>query len=69
MQEVYGQGTIFYNSKISLRFWFASICLATNHKKGISSVQLSIDLKITKKTAWFVLHRVREMMKDKSRQC
>ncbi|MCH7512566.1 MAG: IS1595 family transposase, partial [Bacteroidetes bacterium] len=34
--------------------------------KGISSVQLAIDLGITQKTAWFVLHRVREMLKDKA---
>ncbi|WP_339815246.1 IS1595 family transposase [uncultured Imperialibacter sp.] len=59
-------GTIFENSKISLRTWFAAIWRCTNHKKGISSVQLSLDLGITQKTAWFVLHRVREMLKDKS---
>jgi transposase-like protein len=61
-------GTIFHGSKISLRIWFAAIWLATNHKKGISSVQLSIDLNLTQKTSWFVLHRIREMLKDKSPQ-
>lgn len=59
-------GTIFQNSKIPLRIWFASIFLATTHKKGISSVQLALDLGITQKSAWFVLHRIREMLKDKS---
>ncbi|KAA3623770.1 MAG: IS1595 family transposase [Flavobacterium sp.] len=59
-------GTIFENSKIPLRTWFAAIFLATNHKKGISSVQLASDLGITQKTAWFVLHRIREMLKDKA---
>ncbi len=59
-------GTIFQNSKIPLRIWFASIFLATTHKKGISSVQLALDLGITQKTAWFVLHRIREMLKEKS---
>lgn len=59
-------GTIFENSKIPLRTWFAAIFLATNHKKGISSVQLASDLGITQKTAWFVLHRIREMLKEKS---
>ena len=58
-------GTIFENSKISFRIWFAAIYLATAHKKGISSVQLAIDLGIIQKTAWFVLHRIREMLKDK----
>ena len=61
-------GTIFESSKISLRVWFAAIYLATNHKKGISSVQLALDLGITQKTAWFVLHRIREMLKDRAPQ-
>lgn len=59
-------GTIFENSKIPFRIWFAAIYLATTHKKGISSVQLALDLGITQKTAWFVLHRIREMLKDKA---
>lgn len=59
-------GTIFENSKISFRIWFAAIYLATTSKKGISSVQLATQLNITQKTAWFVLHRIREMLKDKN---
>lgn len=58
-------GTIFQNSKIPMRIWFAAIFLATNHKKGISSVQLALDLGITQKSAWFVLHRIREMLKER----
>lgn len=56
-------GSMFENSKIPFRIWFAAIYLCTSHKKGISSLQLAIDLNITQKTAWFVLHRVREMLK------
>ncbi len=59
-------GTIFENSKIPLRTWFAAIFLATNHKKGISSVQLASDLGITQKSAWHVLHRIREMLREKA---
>lgn len=55
-------GTIFESTKISLRIWFAAMYLCTAHKKGISSLQLSRDLNITQKTAWFVLHRIREML-------
>jgi len=55
-------GTVFENTKISLRLWFATIYLVSAHKKGISSLQLSRDLGITQKTAWFLLHRVREML-------
>lgn len=52
-------GTIFEDSKISLRKWFVAIYLVTSHKKGISSYQLSKDIKVTQKTAWFMLHRIR----------
>ncbi len=55
-------GTIFENTKLPLRLWFATIYLVTAHKKGISSLQLSRDLSITQKTAWFLLHRVRAML-------
>jgi len=61
-------GTIYENSKIPLRTWFASMYLLLSSKKGISSLQLSRQLGITQKTAWFVLHRLREMLKDKAPQ-
>jgi transposase-like protein len=38
--------------------------LIASHKKGISSIQLSKDLGVTQKTAWFMLHRIRESLKD-----
>jgi len=57
-------GTIFEDTKIPLQKWFIGIYLACNHKKGISSLQLSKDLDITQKSAWFLLHRVREMLRD-----
>jgi len=52
-------GTMFENSKISLRKWFLSIWLVTAHKKGISSLQLARDIGVTQKTAWFLLQRIR----------
>jgi len=58
-------GTVFENSKIKLTIWFAAIYLCTAHKKGISSLQLHRDLGITQKTAWFMLHRIREMLRAK----
>ena len=57
-------GTMFENSKIPFRVWFAAIYLATTSKKGVSSVQVASQLNITQKTAWFVLHRVREILKE-----
>jgi len=52
-------GTIFENTKISLRKWFIAMYLVSSHKKGISSCQLGRDLHVTQKTAWFILQKVR----------
>jgi transposase-like protein len=54
-------GSIFENSKIPLSLWYEAIWTATAHKKGISSHQLARDLGITQKSAWFMLHRIREL--------
>lgn len=52
-------GTFFEETRLSLKKWFIAIFLLITHSKGISSVQLAKDLKITQKTAWFVAHRIR----------
>lgn len=57
-------GTIFEESKLPLRKWFVAIYLITAHKKGISSHQLAKDIKVTQKTAWIILHRVRKTFKQ-----
>ncbi len=51
--------TLFDNTKVELQKWFIAIWLVTSHKKGISSLQLSRDLGVTQKTAWFILQRIR----------
>ena len=52
-------GTIFENTKLPLRKWFIAMYLVSSHKKGVSSCQLARDIKVTQKTAWFVLQKVR----------
>lgn len=52
-------GTIFEGSKVPLTKWLIALHLHTAHKKGISSHQLARDIKVTQKTAWFMLHRIR----------
>jgi len=52
--------TIFDNTKLGLHKWFLAIYIVTSHKKGISSLQLSRDLDITQKSAWFLLQRIRQ---------
>jgi len=59
-------GTIFEDTKLPLRKWFAAIWMITNHPKGIASTTLAKDLKVTQKTAWFVLHRLRHAARTPS---
>jgi len=56
--------TIFEDSRLPLVKWFLAIYLFTSCKKGISSCQLAKYLSITQKTAWFMLQRIREVMKN-----
>ncbi len=59
-------GTMFEGSHISLRKWFIAIYIFSSHKKGISSHQLSRDLGITQKSAWFMLGRLRNSFQVKT---
>lgn len=57
-------GTMLEGSPIPLTKWFIAAYIFSAHKKGISSHQLARDLGLTQKTAWFMLHRLRQSMKD-----
>ncbi|MDO8463323.1 MAG: IS1595 family transposase [bacterium] len=59
-------GTIFGESKVSLRKWFIAIYLLTTCKKGISSVELSEKVGVCQKTGWFMDHRIRTAMQQGS---
>jgi transposase-like protein len=53
-------GTVMHRSHIPLRKWLFAMYLIVTSRKGISSLQLSKELGITQKSAWFLLHRIRE---------
>jgi transposase-like protein len=55
-------GTIFEDSPIGLDKWLPTIWLIASNRNGISSHELARALDVTQKTAWFMLHRVREAM-------
>ena len=57
-------GTIFEDSPLGLDKWLAVMWLVVNCKNGISSYEISRDLGVTQKSAWFMLHRVRLAMQD-----
>ena len=53
-------GTIFERSHVPLHKWLYAMYLLVTARKGISSLQLSKEIGITQKSAWFVLGRLRE---------
>lgn len=55
-------GSIFEGSHIPVGKWVYAVYMMCTHKKGVSALQISHELKITHKSAWFMLHRVREAM-------
>jgi len=61
-------GTVFGESKVSLKKWFVAIYLLSNTSKGISSVQLAKHVGVTQKTGWFMDHRLRKAMKQNGGQ-
>jgi transposase-like protein len=59
-------GTIFEDSALGLDKWLPAIWLIANSKNGISSHELARSLKVTQKSAWFMLHRIRLAMQTES---
>jgi transposase-like protein len=59
------RGTIFEDSPISLKKWLPALWLLVNCKNGISSYEVARDLGVTQKTAWFMLQRLRLVLKAK----
>jgi transposase-like protein len=58
--------TIFEDSPLGLDKWLIAIWILANSKNGVSSYELGRTLGIRQTTAWFMLHRIREAMKNKS---
>jgi transposase-like protein len=52
-------GTIFEESPISLDKWLVAMWLLVNCKNGVSSYEIHRAIKVTQKTAWFMMHRIR----------
>ena len=53
-------GSMMESSRLPLRKWAFAVYLYVTNLKGVSSMKLHRDLEITQKTAWFMLHRLRE---------
>jgi transposase-like protein len=55
--------TVFERSKIPLTKWLAALFLLTASKKGVSAHQIHRSLEVSYKTAWFMMHRLREALR------
>lgn len=53
-------GTIFERSHVPLNKWLYAMYIVVTARKGISSLQLSKEIGVQQKTAWFMLQRLRE---------
>ncbi len=57
-------GTVMENSRIPVRKWVIAMYLMSTNLKGVSSMKLHRDLKVTQKTAWMMAQKIREGWKD-----
>lgn len=57
-------GTLFEDSPLGLDKWLPAYWLEVSSKKDVSSYQLARALKVTQRTAWFMLHRIRLAMRE-----
>jgi len=56
--------TIFEDSPLPLGKWLTATWLISNCKNGVSSYEIARDIKVTQKSAWFMLHRIRRAMQE-----
>jgi len=59
-------GSVLEDSPIPLDKWLTATWLVVNCKNGISSYEIARDLKVTQKSAWFILHRIRLALRNRS---
>ncbi len=55
-------GTIFHKTRTPLLKWFWAIYLAGQDKGGVSAMRLAKQLELGYKTAWLMLHKIRQAM-------
>jgi len=59
-------GTIFEDSALPLDKWLIAMWMIANCKNGVSSYEVGRALGVTQKSAWFMLHRIRLAMQNRS---
>lgn len=59
------RGTIFQDSPLGLDKWMVAMWMLANCRNGVSSYEISRAIGITQKSAWHMMHRIREAMKPR----
>jgi transposase-like protein len=57
-------GSVFERSKVPLTKWWMAAHMMNSGKNGVSAHEIHRQLGVTYKTAWFMMHRLREAMTD-----
>src|SRR5688572_31497763 len=60
------RGSIMEDSPLSLDKWVCASWMIANCRNGVSSYEIARALGVTQKSAWFMLHRIRVAMENKS---
>lgn len=61
-------GTVMEDSKLPIKKWYLAMYLVTVGKRGISAKELQKQVKVTYKTAWYLLKRIRETMQTSDKK-
>jgi transposase-like protein len=56
-------GTIFHGTKIPVRKWIFVVFEMASSKNGVAAKEIERKYNLTSKSAWFMMHRIREAMK------
>ena len=56
-------GTIFHGTKIPVRTWVFVVFEMASSKNGVAAREIERKYGLTPKSAWFMMHRIREAMK------
>jgi transposase-like protein len=59
-------GTVMEDSPIPLDKWLTAMWMILNCKNGVSSCEIAKNVRVTQKSAWFMLHRIRLSMQDET---
>jgi len=59
-------GTIFEDSPLSLDKWLIALWMLVNCRNGVSSYEIGRALGVSQKSGWFMLHRLRFALREKS---